>query len=141
MTALSITKANVSWAGVGPVSADQIAGEAFDAGDMVYLKASDSKWYKAQDDGTAEEAGSEGIGMALGTADAANARVSIARPGAIVNLGTGTAGVVYCLGDTPGDLVPNADNGSGDKVTVVGLGIGSNKVQLAWVYNAGAVLA
>ncbi|WP_439611493.1 hypothetical protein [Reyranella sp.] len=140
MTALTITKANVAWTGAGPVSADQIAGEAFDAGDMVYLKASDSKWYKAQDDGTAEEAGAEGVGMALGTADAAGARVSIARPGAIVSIGTGTAGVVYCLGDTPGDLVPNADNASGDRVTVVGLGIGSNKVQLAWVYNAGAVL-
>lgn len=141
MTALTITKANVAWTGVGPVSSDQVAGEAFDAGDMVYQKASDSKWRKAQDDGTAEEAGSEGIGMALGTADAANARVSIARPGAIVDIGTGTAGIIYCLGDTPGDLVPSADNASGDRVTVAGIGIGSNKIQLAYVFNAGAVLA
>lgn len=140
MVALTITKANVALVN-GPVSSDQIAGEAFDAGDMVYLKASDGKWYKAQDDGSAEEAGSEGIGMSLATADAANARVSIARPGAIVAIGTGTAGVVYCLGDTPGDLVPVADCGSGDKVTVAGLGIGSNRVQLAYVYNAGAQLA
>lgn len=140
MTALTITKANVALVS-GPVSSDQIAGEAFDAGDMVYLKASDGKWYKAEDDGTAEAAGSEGIGMALATADAANARVSIARPGAIVSIGTGTAGIIYCLGDTAGDLVPSADNGSGDKVTVVALGIGSNKVQLGWLYNAGAQLA
>lgn len=140
MTALTITKANVSLVS-GPEAVGQIAGEALDAGDMCYLKASDGKWYKAQDDGTAEEAGAEGIGMALATADAANARISIARPGAIVSIGTGTAGIIYCLGDTAGDLVPSADNGTGDKVTVAALGIGSNKVQLGYIYNAGAVLA
>lgn len=139
MVALTITKANVALVN-GPVSSDQIAGEAFDAGDIVYLKASDGKWYKAQDDGTAEEAGSEGIGMSLATADAANARVSIARPTAIVAIGTGSAGVVYCIGDTPGDVVPVADCGTGDKVTVIGLGIGSNRIQLGYIYNPGAQL-
>lgn len=139
MVALTITKANVSWVS-GPVTADQLAGEAFDAGDEVYQKASDSKWYKAQCDGTPEEAGAEAIGMALGTADAANARVSIARPGAIVAIGTGTAGVVYCVGGTPGDLVPVADLVSTNKVTVAAVGIGSSRVQLSRIYNAGAVL-
>ncbi len=140
MAALTITKANVAWVS-GPVSVDQILGEAADAGMMVYQKAADSKWYKAQDDGTAEEAGAVGVGMLLATGDAANARVSIARPGAIVSVGTGTAGVVYTLADGAGAIGPVADCGSGDKVTVVGLGIGSNKLQLCWEYNAGSVLA
>ncbi len=139
MVALTITKANVSWVS-GPIAADQLAGEAFDAGDAVYQKASDSKWYKAQCDGTPEEAGSEANGMALATADAANARVSIARSGAIVAIGTGTAGVVYCLGATAGDLVPVADLVSTNKVTVAAIGIGSSRVQLGRLYNAGAVL-
>ena len=79
--------------------------------------------------------------MLLATGDAANARVSIARPGAIVSVGTGTAGVVYTLVDWLGAIGPVADCASGDKVTVVGPGIGSNKLQLCWDYNAGCVLA
>lgn len=140
MTALTITKANVALVS-GTPQGDQIAGEAFDAGDMVYFRTTDSKWLKAQGDGTAAEAGAGGIGMALATADAAGARVTIARAGCIVSIGTGTAGVVYVLGDTAGDLMPVADAGSTDKVTVAAIGIGSNQIKLAEVYHSGSALA
>lgn len=140
MAALSITAANVALVS-GPVRGDQIAGEAFAAGAAVYLSSADSKWRKAQCDGTALEAGSEEVGIALGSADAANARVSIATPGAVVSVGTGTAGVIYCFGRTAGTYIPVADLASTDKVTVAALGIGSNQLQLARAYNAGAVLA
>lgn len=139
MTALTITKASVAYQ-EGPIAGDQIAGEAFDAGDCVYLKQADSRWYKAQNDGTTAEAGEAGTGMALFTADAAGARGTIAKPGAIVTIGTGTAGVTYCVGATYGDYVPDADV-SGAKKTIVGVGIGSNKLLLCHVYNAGAVVA
>lgn len=138
MTALSITAANALWVS-GPIDKDQVAGEAFVAGASVYLAAAGT-WLKAQSDGTAIEAGSLGWGMALGTADAANARVSIARPGAIVAVGTGTAGVIYALGRTAGTLVPSADLASTDKVTPAALGIGSSQLQLMYSYNAGAVV-
>lgn len=140
MTALSITPANVVYSN-GPVKGDQIAGEAFGAGVLLYYKASDGKWYKAQCDGTVAEAGQDGTGIALSSADVANARVSVGVPGAIVTVGAGLAGVVYCAGRVAGTLVPVADLLSTDKVTPVALGIGSNQLQLMYAYNAGAVLA
>ena len=140
MTVLTIAAASVAYQ-EGPVAHGQIAGEAFIAGASLYPKASDAKWYKAQCDGTAEEAGSVATGMALATADAAGAEVSVALPGSIVSTGTGTAGIVYACGRTAGSLVPTADLASSDKVTVVAIGIGSSKLQLCRVYNAGCALA
>lgn len=138
MVALTITPANVAWVS-GPVLADQIAGEAFAAGVSVY-QADNGTWLRAQCDGTAIEAGANNTGVALATADAANARVSIAPPGSVISIGTGTAGIVYTIGRVVGQLVPTADLLSTDKVTPVALGIGTNRLLLTRVYNAGAVL-
>lgn len=139
MTALSITAASVLLYSGTPLI-DQVAGEAFVAGAVVYKSAAGT-WLKAQCDGTAIEAGSDSLGIALGTADVAGARVSIASDGCVVTLGTGTAGVVYCPGATAGALNPVADLSSTHKVTPFALGIGSSRVQLMRNYNAGAVLA
>lgn len=136
--ALTITAANVAWVS-GPVNDGQVAGEAFIAGALVYLSATGT-WLKAQDDGTAVEAGSLGIGVALSTADAANARVSIARPGAIISVGTGTAGTSYGLCDAAGGICPSTDPATTDKVTFVALGIGSNKLSLGYLYDPGSVI-
>ncbi len=139
MVALTITPANVLWQS-GPILSDQVAGEAFDAGASIYL-ADNGKWLKAQCDGTAVQAGSNNVGMALGSADADGSRISVATDGAIVAVGTGTAGIAYGPGDTAGLYQPMSDMGTTDKVTVAAVGIGSNKLQLARVYNAGSVLA
>lgn len=142
MTALSVTASQVVLVS-GPVRSDQVAGEAFVAGAGVYKSAAGT-WLKAQCDGTAVEAGANELGIALATADAAGARVSVAIDDAVVNLGAGAAaaaGVQYCPGATAGSLVPIADLTSTNKVTPFALGIGSNKVQLKRNYNAGAVLS
>ncbi len=139
MAALTISAASVAWVS-GPTKIDQIAGEAFVAGQMVYL-AANGKWLKTQSDGTAIEAGSLGTAMALATADAVNARVTLAMPGAIVGVGTGTAGVVYTLAPVVGELDPVADNASNEDITPSALGIGSSQLLLMRAYNAGAVLA
>lgn len=141
MTALTVTATQVAYIS-GPVAADQVAGEAFDAGSQCYYKASDGKWYKAQCDGTTAEAGEAGLGLALFSADAAGARGSMARKNAIVTLGAGAgpaAGVVYCPGATAGTLIPTADLASTNKVSLAGLGIGNNAVLVLETYNAGAV--
>lgn len=138
MTDLVNTAASVAYVS-GDVAADQVAGEAFVAGALLY-KTSAGTWKKAQGDGTAEEAGSLGLGLALFTADAANARGSVALPGAIVTLGAATAGAVYSTADTAGAIRPVADNATTDKVTVCGVGIGSNKILLARIYDAGCVV-
>jgi hypothetical protein len=138
MTALTISAASVAWVS-GPKASDQVAGEAFDAGANIYF-AANGKWMKAQADGTAIEAGSENLGMALASADADGARISVALPGSIVSVGAGTAGVIYVVGTSAGVMLPAADLASG-KVTVAAIGIGTNKLLLARDYNAGAVLA
>lgn len=139
MTAISITPANVAWVS-GPIKSDQIAGEAFAAGDAVYL-ADNGKWYKAQADGTAVEAGANDLGVSLATAAGANARVSIAVSGAIVTIGgTVVPGTVYVPGDTAGAINPVADQGSTDKITVLGIGISATQIQLQRIYNAGSVI-
>jgi hypothetical protein len=142
MTALSITAANVSLDS-GAHDVDQIAGEAFIAGAVVYQRASDSKWLKAQCDGTAEEAGSVALGIALATADAAGARVSIARDGAVVSVGSAVclAGFFYCPGRTAGALIPSADLASTDKASLAAFGISTSKLLVQRLYNSGAVVA
>jgi hypothetical protein len=140
MTALVITAANVVWQS-GPKIGDQVAGEAFDAGAYIYRNPTTSKWLKAQCDGTANEAGAEESGMALASSDGDGARITVALPGAVVAVGAGAAGVVYHPGATAGSLVPTADLVSTNKVTVAAIGIGSNKLKLARIYDAGAVLA
>lgn len=139
MAALSITAANVAYVS-GPLLEDGVAGEAFAAGACVYLSDAGT-WLKAQSDGTAVQAGANNLGMALATADAAGARVTIALPGAIVSVGTGTPGTPYMPSDTAGSYDLFSDHGSTDKITLAALGIGSNQLLLCRVYNAGAVIA
>jgi hypothetical protein len=138
MAALTIAAAAVAYVS-GPVLADQVAGEAFAAGVSVYQNDS-GVWLKAQNDGTALEAGQNNTGIALATADAAGARVSIAAPGAVISVGTGTAGVIYVIGAVAGQLVPAADLVATNKVTPVALGIGTNRLQLMRAYNPTATL-
>ena len=140
MAAITITAASVAWVS-GPVAAGQIAGEAFTAGMAVY-KAANGTWLKAQGDGTAIEAGSEDLGVALFTADAAGAQGSIAISGAIVSYGAVLlAGLVYIINDTAGSIYPNADAGSADRVTVLGLAISTSQLLIQRIYNAGAIKA
>lgn len=137
MANLSITAANVAWVS-GPIDKDDVAGEAFVAGAIVYLNT-DGTWKKAKAGGTAIEAGQNGIGMALATADAANARVSVARPGAVVAVGAGAAGLPYMISATAGSLCPFADLIATNKTTPAALGIGTSQLLLMYAYNAGAV--
>jgi hypothetical protein len=141
MTAITITAANVALVSGEPLK-DQIAGGAFTAGQSVY-RAANGSWLKAQDDGTAIEAGSNNVGVALGTADASGARVSIASTGCVVSYGAGVlaAGVVYALGDAAGAICPIADAASTDKVTILGLAISTASLKIQRVYDAGAVVA
>ena len=140
MAALSITAASVAYVS-GPVQQDAVAGEAFVAGAMLYFNTSDQRWYKAKcASATVAQAGQDGIGMALFTADAAGARGSVARPGAVVTIGAGTAGSPYFIGPTAGNLNPLADVVTSTyKVTFAAMGRGSSQVQLGYLYDAGSV--
>jgi len=142
MAALSVTPAQVAYVS-GPTAVGAVAGEAFTAGASVYYDAATQTWKNAQCDGTAPEAGQDGNGIALFTADAAGARGTIALPGAIVTLGAGAApaaGTVYVMGATAGRLDPVGDMVSTNKVTVAAIGRGSNQIQVLRGYDAGAIV-
>lgn len=141
MTALSITAAQVLPAANCP-TVTGVAGEAITQGQAVYLSTSGT-WLKAQCDGTAAEAGSEGYGLALTAAGGVGQPVVVALPGGTVTLGAGAApaaSVPYFIGASAGDLVPLGDLSSTNKVTPICFGVGSNKVKiLTGAYDAGSV--
>lgn len=140
MAAITITAANVALVSGQPLG-DQIAGEAFTAGQAVY-QADNGTWLNAQGDGTEIEAGKNNAGVALSTADAVGARVSIAVPGCVVAYGAVlTKGLLYIVGDAAGSIYPASDLGSGDQMTVLGVAISTSQLKLMRVYDDGAVLA
>lgn len=79
------------------------SGEAINAGEWVYVKASDGKVWKT--DADADESTYSVVGVALTTVAAADLTVRIARVGAIVTGLTGlTAGSYYYLSGTAGAI-------------------------------------
>lgn len=142
MVAVVITAANISLVSGEPLG-NQIAAAAITPGQLVY-KLDNNTWGLAQGDGTAIEAGSNDIGIALGGASAAGQRLSVATAEGKCIVGFGavlTAGLFYTCGDTAGAIVPSADNGTGDKATLVGQAISTSQMMLIRRYNAGAAIA
>lgn len=95
-----------------------VAGEAIAAGECVYKKTSDGLYYKAQRDGTAEEANVAGIAVCSCSAN---------QP--FVFLGGGTlacgsafsaAGATISVSANAGKLAPIGDVGTGDFISIVG---------------------
>lgn len=139
MAAITATAASIAWAS-GPREAG-IAGEAFAAGAILYRSALGT-WLKAQSDGTTAQAGEFGIGVALATADAANAGIVVATDGAIITWSAHLiAAGLYFLHTTAGSMtLTTADVGSTNYMTVVGIGRSTTSLLLRPVY-AGIALA
>lgn len=110
MATITITKGNVIPSSVGSRNSG-IAGEALEAGQLLYLKASDNKWYKA-DCTTAEKAGNnspQNLRMALADAGT-NQPIVFAEPGSLITVGSVlTKGIWYVLSATGGKLADHGD--------------------------------
>lgn len=139
MAAITATAASILWAS-GPREPGT-ALEAFAAGAILY-RADNGQWGKAQNDGTAVQAGERDIGVALSTADVASANVQVATRGAIITWSAHLiAAGLYFLHSTAGSMTLTlADVGSTNYMTVVGIGRSTTSLYLYPVY-AGAVLA
>lgn len=139
MAAISVTAASVVWAS-GPREAGT-AGEAFTAGAILY-RAATGKWLKAQSDGTSVQAGEYGLGLALFTADAADAQGQVATYGAIVTFNAAlTAAIGYWLHGTAGSFTATiADVASTNYYTYVGIGRSTTSLLFVPIYS-GIVLA
>lgn len=134
MADLSITASQVVQSSTTSDIEHGTAGEAITVGQSVYKKASDGKIYKADADNSSATAAA--IGIAVSGADAASQSVSWQKTGTIT-IGAAaaiTAGATYYVSDTAGGIKPEADLTTGDYVTMLGVGNGSNGIVMP---NAG----
>lgn len=114
MAALSVTATSVL-----PSTSSQaegVLGETATAGQCVYLKASDSRLWLAQADGTAAEAAAVGI---LLTGGGAGQPAKYATSGTM-NIGATTAKIHYFVHTTAGGVGIAADPTSGHYITRLG---------------------
>lgn len=136
MADITVTAANVlkTAATIGSGT----AGEAITAGQPVYLKASDSKLYKAQADGTAEEVAA--VGIALHGAGA-NQPLSYAGNGSTLNIGGTTAkAITYCVSAAAGGIAPMGDLTSGQRICELGHASATDGSFVIRIVNRGHVV-
>jgi hypothetical protein len=124
LAAITVTPASVI-PDAGYQHDTKLAGETITAGQALYLKASDDRYWLAQADGTAPEAECKGIAL---NAAAAGQPVRALTSGVITIGGTVAIGTIYVLGATPGAIYPAADLASGDRVTTLGIGTTAAKI-------------
>ena len=127
MTALAPVAASVTNKSSGSIT-NGVAGEALTQGECVFLD-SDSKWYAASAIGDGDLSG-KSIGIVLAPADAADERAIVAaNAGDEIDLGvTVSKGVWFLVSGTDGILEEYGDLSSGENVTFVGYGNGTNLI-------------
>lgn len=114
------------------------AGETITAGQALYLKSADSKLWKAQCDGTDEEA--TVIGIAL-TGAAANQVVAYAANGGTIIIGATTVKTTtYCLSATAGGICLQADLVGTNRIVRIGHATNTTGTILLDIRNTGAVV-
>jgi hypothetical protein len=134
---LTVTAASVL-PGSSAQTATGVAGEALTAGQAVYRKVADGKWYKADcNSATAEVRLASAIAL---TGSAAGQSVVVQTGGQITIGATLTAGVVYYLSGTAGGLRPVADNTTGDYPQVIGMAMSTTSLLLDFRLAAAAAL-
>jgi hypothetical protein len=113
------------------VNRSAVWGETVTAGQAVYRKAADRRWWKAKANGTAEEAGSGGLGIAMG-GGAAGQPAAVATAGDVTIAATVVNGMVYVISATAGGggIAPFADLIAGQRVSLVGYGKPTGLIQL-----------
>lgn len=135
MAILAITGGDVKFNSAAPLSR-VVLGEACDAGEVVYKKSADSKYWKAQCDGTAEEADVAGILTNGGTADQTTA---IQSAKSIVVGGTPVVGTDYFLSQTPGKMCLRTDLAATNRIVRIAQGAAAASLNLD-IKNYGQVV-
>lgn len=136
-TDVSVTAANVVPA-TGYRYIDGTAGETITAGQTLYFKESDQRYWKADSD-SATAAVRTLAGIALNGASAGQP-LRVFLGGNITIGGTVTVGTIYVLSDTAGGIMPAADLETGDYVTIVGIATTSAIIQCTTFINSGVAV-
>jgi hypothetical protein len=106
------------------------SGEAINQCEIVYIKAADSRVYKA--DANITEAEANALGVALQSVSGVNQRLQIAEYDPAFVLGaTLTPGISYILSATPGKVGWNSDADSGWHKNVLMVAISPTQAKLA----------
>ena len=134
MADITQTAANVR-AYAGASTQTVTAGETIEAGDLVYKDSADDNEYKACDTSSTAKAAAEG--MALTNAGDGESLIIVTK-GEVNPGGTVAVGEIYTVSDNAGKWAPAADNGTGDFVTVCGIGTTTSKILLGFVTSATA---
>jgi len=135
MADITVTAANVA-ASSDALTADGTAGETVTAGQSVYLKASDSRYWLADANASLAAAATSGITL---NGAAAGQPIKIQTGGTINPGGTVVVGTVYVQSATAGGIAPNADSTTGWFKTIIGIGITASTIRLVIVPSGVAI--
>ncbi len=137
MADLTVTAASVLYTS-GSKEHAYMAGETITAGMPVYLKASDSRLWKAQADGTAAEAAAVGISL---HAALAGQPLAYAGNGSIINIGATTSKApIYVVSAAAGAVAPIADLVSTNYITHLGYATATDGAFVVKITATGAVV-
>lgn len=120
-------------AGTGAEYVTGTAGETVSAGQPVYLKASDSRYWKADANASAEA--SSAVAIMLHGADAGQP-IKAQSGGQITIGGTVAVGTTYIVSATAGGIAPISDLASGSYNVILGTAI-TTGIILMNVFNSG----
>jgi len=126
MADLTVTAANVS-TGTSVELLYGTAGGTLTAGQVVYADSTDSGKIKLASTATAAKAAA--VGVTLNGA-ASGQPVTLITAGRFDPGATVTVGEVYCVSDNGGGIAPDADVGSSDYRTVLGVGTAADEILL-----------
>lgn len=124
---VTVTAANVK-AGPGARTSNGFAGEAATAGQLCYKAAATGKYFKSDSNSATVEARNPTC-IFLNNA-ATDQPVSVLTGGLITIGGTVAANTAYYASDTPGGFGPLADVGTGEYMTLIGLGVSSTVINV-----------
>ena len=129
MAAISFTAANVAITSTSTYNVRQM-GASTTQGQAAYLDATDNKWKLADSNVSAITAGSNGVGV-FATPGASDGFGLLVTGGQLIFGGGLTKGTVYCVGATPGTIVPVSDLTTGDFVTILGVASSTSVLDVA----------
>lgn len=134
MADITQTAANVR-AYDGARTKEVVAGATVVAGNLVYEDSDDNREYKPCDTSSTAKAAAKGMAI---TNAGDGQRLIIVTSGDVDPGGTVAVGEIYTVSDNAGKFAPAADNGTGDFVTVAGIGKTTSKIQLVLAASATA---
>lgn len=135
MADIAITAANV----IPSANANRnlgVAGVALAQGDVLFMDSTDANKLKKADADLSALA-STVVGIAENAAAVGQYVSYITKDPQLAIGGTVAAGALVILSATAGKIAPSADAASGWYVTVLGVGVGSNKINFNPVVSAG----